>query len=319
MQLRLAGSQPNQKVFLFWRSASAPDIQNYMELTHDTSGESWHTLANVANWQGQVIELAIGVFGPPGRENLRLMELVFHPTGPGTLWRRLIWEWLRETPWNFASTNAHVAARTDAPVSPTLAASLWSGIGVGLAALGLLVVRKRSGRAREAAVTVGLLAILVPWVGLDYLWQRQLDTRLADIAYRYGGLTQAEKHRREGDAWLQAFADSVRAALEPLRGKRLFLVRDSDKYHDFQRLRLQFHLLPINVFSSGSGAFPAEKTRPGDHILLLGETPGMRFNAARSRLESAGQSVPVTLVMEDPLGRLFRVAPADKQHRETAS
>lgn len=307
IEIRLDGWNPGQKLFLFWRSSEAPDQQRYMELSHDTGGVSWHTLPSLDIWGGEILELAIGVFGQPGSDALRLHGIDLHPSSRGAVIRRSLWEWRRFLPWSQRSANTYRGARPDAIWTPVTAASVWAGCGL----LGIFIVAIALPRAHRASsrtvVIAGLSTIVIPWLALDFNWQRQLERQLEVSQQRYGGLTQAEKRLREEDANLQTFAAGLRDVLAPLRDKRLFLLNDDDEGHTYFRLRLQFHLLPLNTYNFGKALLPPDQMRPHDHVLLLAPATALRFHPQTGILEDGEHQYRATLLYDRPLGRLFRL------------
>lgn len=314
MQLRLDGWQDGQKVFLFWRSSNAPDQQRYQELSHDTAGQSWHTLSSTDLWEGDILELAIGVFGQPGPAPLVLHEVALHPGSRSAVFDRLAWEWSRFTPWTQSSTNLYPGALRSAVIQPVTVASLWAVIALLIVLIGAVVLR-RSGRAPARSIVIaGLASILLPWLAVDLLWQVQLERQLTLTQERYGGLTQMQKHQREADASLQNYAARVRNSLEPTRNSRLFLLNDADSGHSYRRLRLQFHLLPLNIYNFGRQLLPPDRMRPGDHVLLLQPATAVRFDPVRGVLEDSRQGYRAILLDEHAEGRLFRLGtPVSRQ------
>jgi len=307
MRLRLNGWHSEQKLFLFWRSSAAPDQQNYRALQHDPAGVSWHTLSDAETWQGDILELAIGVFGPTGTKPLRLHEVALHPTNRSVVIQRSLWDWSRTTPWTQVSANLHSSVRADVLWQPTTAATVWAGCGLVLTLLTYAVTRRFGHGSYQGVVIAGLSVILLPWLMLDLLWQRQLDDRLSAIQQRYGGLTQEQKHQREDDAVLQAYAAGLRELLAPLRGKRLFLLSETQAHHDYRRLRLQYHLLPLNIYNYGDRLLPAGQMRPGDHVLALAPTRTIRYRAQQGWLTDGERQHRAILLDEHPQGRLFRL------------
>ncbi|MFN2328351.1 MAG: hypothetical protein ABR612_05500 [Chromatocurvus sp.] len=307
LQLHLEGWRPGQKLFLFWRSSRAPDQQRFRELLHDTEGMSWHTLFIGHGWEGNILELAIGVFGAPGPLPLQLHEAILHPTGRSSLMQRLYWDWSRFQPWSYASLNSQGSSRPDILLKPATAAALWASLALLTTALCYAILRHLGRASPHNAAVAGLSAVLIPWLALDATWQAQLERQLQATQQRYAGLTQSEKHRRENDASLQAYAERVRDALAPVRGKRLFLINDAHQGHAYQRLRMQFHLLPLNIYNFGKQLLPPQEMRPGDYVLLLAPTTGIRYSAEQERLQDEYYRYRATLLDAHPFGQVLRI------------
>lgn len=328
MHLRLDGWQSGQKLFLFWRSSNAPDQQRYQELSHDTDGQSWHTLSSTDLWEGDILELAIGVFGQPGPAPLVLHEVALHPGSRSAVFNRLTWEWSRFTPWTQLSANVYRGALRAAVLQPVTVASLWAVVALLIVFIGAVVLRRSVRAPARSIVIAGLASILLPWLAVDLLWQVQLERQLTLTQEHYGGLTQTQKHHREADASLQKYAARVRDRLErvhkrpepmhdrpePMLNSRLFLLNDADSGHSYRRLRMQFHLLPVNIYNFGKQLLPPDRMRPGDHVLLLQPATAVRFDPARGVLEDSRQRYRATLLDEHAEGRLFRLGtPVSRQ------
>jgi len=309
-QLHLEGWRPGQKLFLFWRSSTAPDQQRFRELFHDREGTSWHTLFARDGWEGDILELAIGVFGAPGPLPLQLHELTFHPTNRSAILKRLHWDWSRFQPWSYASLNTQGSDRSDILVKPATAAGLWASSALLLTALCYATLRLRRRATPRYAAIAGLSAVIIPWLALDAAWQGQLERQLQATQQRYAGLTQSEKHRREDDASLQIYAARLRDILAPLRGKRLFLFNDAHEGHAYQRLRMQFHLLPLNTYNFGKQLLPPKEMHPGDHVLLLAPATAIYYRAEQERLQDKNYSYRATLLDEHSYGLLLRIEAA---------
>lgn len=315
-RLNLEGLQPDQSVYLLWRSSSFPGQQQALELERDADGISWHSLPGADSWEGEISQLAIGVFGPPRSPALKMRGLELHGSARAVVARRMLWEWQQFKPWIQSSANRYPGFRGEIILPPAAAAGLWAGLSLLLllAGLGLRMLLSQRGRQRavggpprRAIVAAVLASIVLPWLALDGLWQGQLERQLQATRERFGGLTQAQKHTREDDARLQDWADSVKQQLAPLRGKRLFLLNDEDRGHQYHRLRLQFHLLPLNVYNFGRKLLPPGQMRPGDHVLLLQPASAVRFDPRSSQLEDGEYRYRATQLDSYAKGQLFRL------------
>ena len=307
LQLSLQGWQPGQRVFLFWRSSRAPNQQLAREILHDPAGTSWHTLRTSEGWEDTLLELAIGVFGAPGSDPLRLHAVTLHSTNRPSILQRLRWDWRQFQPWSHGSLNTAGSSRPDILIKATTAASLWALCSLLLIALGVVALRRRMETPPGAVAIAGLTAVLLPWLALDGMWQAQLERQLHATKARYSGLTQHEKHQREMDAGLQAYAAQIRDILAPMRGKRLFLLNDDDQGHAYQRLRLQFHLLPLNVYNFGRRLLPPHAMRPGDHVLLLAPATAVSYRRDSGLLQDGQYQYRATLLDDHAAGQLLRI------------
>ncbi|MDO8862435.1 hypothetical protein Q6D67_12060 [Haliea sp. E1-2-M8] len=304
LRLELEGVQPGQEVVLFWRSALAPEQLHYAELGHGPAGVSWLNLGQLDTWQGQLLELAVGVFGEPGPEPLRLRELDFGGYNRYDAAQRVFAEWRRFQPWQQSSANWYAGVPGAALIRPAAAAGLWAAVALVLV-LGWHLWRRGP---RGTLVVAGLWALLIPWLALDYLWQVQLERQLQETRAQFGALSQAEKHERAIDADLQRYALHLQQILQPLRHQRLFLLHEANQGHNFTRLRLQFRLLPLNIYNYGNTLVAPEHLRPSDLVLLLKPVAGVRYDPARGLLDDGAQQVAATLLDTHPLGSLYRIA-----------
>ena len=110
------------------------------------------------------------------------------------------------------------------------------------------------------------LAGLVVWGALALSWAHSLAQQgtLSHQSYR---LAEGRPETINGaDQRLWQIARNVKAQV-PEAGARVFLLHNSSG-HNFYRLRLQHHLLPLNVYNFGSTPPPGQ-LRPDDYVLLL--------------------------------------------------
>lgn len=308
LRLEMLGWQPDQTVMLFWRSDQAPGRQFYQELTHSVEGVSWHRLPDYSIWKGQLQELAIGVFSQAAAvEPLVLKGLTLEPPGQMAFLQQQFHDWWEIRPWLQSSANRHDGATKNAALYPATVALLCCAVALAV----LLLCHRLKLVKRRVTLMAGLIAILLPWFALDILWQHQLKGRLEKNRESYGGLTQPQKHQREADALLQSYAAHLKSLLRPLRHQRLFLLHDTDQVHDYTRLRMQFHLLPLNIFNFGNQLEALVHGRPGDHVLLLSPVAGVRYHSREGLLSDNRFSLAATPVDIQSLGQLFRLeAPA---------
>jgi len=307
MRLDLSGVHPELTVVLLWRSPPPNRGTRVMRLERGSAATSWHLLSEVRDWHGRIADVAIGVFGQRAFEPIRLESVSFEPATRAAL-ARLVWQdWRLFSPWSQRSANTYQGVRSSAVLHPVAVVTVWL--------LTTLLLLAGFARWRRLAFSTWLPAatavVLIGWLAVDGLWQLRLADQVAATQVRYGGLDQAGKRAREDDADLHAQAGALLEAMAPVRGKRLFLVHDSVG-HDFNRLRLQYHLLPLNVYNYGAELPAPADARPGDLVLLLDRPRGVRFDRAAGRLEDGHRRWPATLVMTQPRFVVFRLQEASQ-------
>jgi hypothetical protein len=298
IEVALSGVHPELTTELYWRTAEAPDTPRFLQLERGAADVTWHLLAGREGWRGQVIELGVVVSGLRAFQPIQLHSLTLQPASRAVLARLLWQDWRLLHPWRQGSTNYYRGAAEHAPLTPVAVASVWM--------LGALVLVLALARWRRwppaAAVAAAVLTVMGPWLALDGLWQQKLVEQVTATQQRYGGLAQAEKRRMEDDTGLRRQALELLDALAPIRGKRAFLVHDSSG-HNYHRLRLQYHLLPMNVYNFGATLPDPSSVRPGDHVLLLDEPASVRFDRGRGLLDDGEVTLPA-----EPMARLRRVS-----------
>jgi hypothetical protein len=215
---------------------------------------------------------------------------------------RTIWsEWTDFEVWKLSSINHLRGTAENSIMSPTLAMALWAG-------LALLILCVLFQIRRNHSPVSYVLVVAIPWVILDLLWQNRLTTQLEETKNLFQGKTYHEKQLVDLDGNLYRYAQYLKAEVLPLVGARIFLLRDNKgQRHDYERLRLQYHLLPHNIYNYG--AVPSRKhSRPGDYILVLQEIPQLEYLEQEKLLRWAtGETLPVELINQHYLGSLYRV------------
>lgn len=303
LRLDLSGVHPDLRTELYWRTFQKPGEYHYLPLKRGAEDTTWHLLAGEEGWEGQIMEVGVVLSGLHASQPMRLESLQFRQTSRAVLGRILWQDWRVFSPWRQGSANSYAGYSDDAAFSPVAVASLWMlGSLFGLAAVG----RVRRWRLQRALVP-GLFVIMVPWLFLDSLWQHRLGDQLAATQQRFGAMSQADKRQMEDDAGLRRQAQSILESLAPIRGKRVFLLRDDVTGHDFHRLRLQYHLLPLNVYNFGKRLPAPEHARTGDYVLLLDEPEQVIFESGQGELRDGRNSLPASLVERQPRMSLYRL------------
>ena len=291
------------RYFLFWRTAEQPEQQFFAPLPGAGQGVSWHAFPDPALWSGTATTVAIGAFGDAAGAPITLRSLGFHGD---SRWARVasVWTlWHAGGSWPASGINRYMGTPLQAgAVFPVAWIGLWAFLATVMAVL--WVLWRRAGR--RTAITAALLTIFLPWLLLDRLWQAQLERQVALTYAAFGDKTQAEKHAAEADADLQDYAARIRGMLATPDARVVLLHASEGHNHD--RLRLQFHLLPANVYNYGSRLLAPGEIRRGDYVLALGALPEFQYSP-RERLLSDGRHVyRARRIDAHPLGNLYLIS-----------
>lgn len=205
-------------------------------------------------------------------------------------------QWLTFREWNLASINFYQVPSEWPPV-PTVMALL-------LVVLLVLVVLRVSGRLDGQRLWAATgIAGLAAWLLLDAPWQLQLGRQALSTWHTYAGLRLQDRLLRS-DGVYYALGRDFSAEIEP--SSRVFVSSDSD----FGGMRIAFHLYPHNVYWKRHESTPPmtdSALMPGDYIVIM-RPSSARFLRNERQLRYPGRSpIPVTPVLFDTHGGLFRV------------
>jgi hypothetical protein len=291
------------RYFLFWRTAEQPEQQFFAPLPGAGRGVSWHAFPDPALWNGTATTVAIGAFGDAAGAPITLRSLGFHGDSRRVRLASVWTLWHAGGSWPASGINRYLGTPLQAEaVFPVAWIGLWAFLATSMAVL--WVLWRRAGR--RTAITAGLLTIFLPWLLLDRLWQAQLEHQIVLTEAAFGDRTQAEKHAAEADAELQDYAARIRGKLAT-PDARVVLLHASEG-HNYDRLRLQFHLLPANVYNYGSRLLAPGEMRRGDYVLTLSALPEFQYSL-RERLLSDGRHVyRARRIDAHPLGSLYLIS-----------
>lgn len=161
------------------------------------------------------------------------------------------------------------------------------------------------------------VALLVPWLALDMLWQRELNLQFDETRYLFDGKTMDERHLVDQDSEIYRYAKRLKEEVLPAAPSRVFILHDSAG-HNYERLKTQYYLLPHNIYNYGQ--YPlVNAIRPSDFILMLGDIPGLSYQHALGQLAwGESSTLKVSPLDSDKKGQLFRVtkeASSDTVHK----
>lgn len=302
LNYRVDTAFPGPALKLVWQTAEEPGVLKSADLQGADGESAWLDLSQNPDWRGTVLEIGVYAYTSDERDALSIAHLTLEPHD----WRGELassWaEWTGYRGWTSRSINLLYGAVDAGAVSPVLVAAAWAA----LAVLLLWVRGIYTGRAHGGAMVA---ALLVPWIALDLLWQKELMTQLVQTRDQFAGKTVAEKHLVDVDRHIYRYITRLKNDVLPDRNSRILILHNSHS-HNFERLKAQYYLLPHNVYNFGRVP-PNYGLETIDYILALGATPRLEYDAqARSLLWKFGKrSLPVELVDDDFMGRLYRVLP----------
>lgn len=298
LSYKITGRHHGMSVSLMWRTRDNPSELYLVDLPWDEDGSSSTALHSNPEWRGRIIEIGLSVTGEPRESPL----VVSHLTLEANSWRGAIssmWrEWTTPRGWTLQSINLLHGTIRRKSLSPTVVMAAWGGVALILLA-GTGLYRKRHDLPSYGAV------LLIPWIALDLLWQRELSAQLIETKHLFGGKTTHEKHQADIDRHLYRYMHRLKEQVLPSSPSRIFIAHNS-KGHNFERLKAQYYLLPNNIFNFGQTP-PSRGIEPDDYILLLGGLPDLTYLEHQGVLVWAeNHSLKVDLIDSDPGGTLYK-------------
>lgn len=301
LQYSMVGRNPSQRIYLIWRTAENPaDIFN-QALSWSEDRTSTLRLEGHPDWRGTITEIGLDIYGELRDQPLVIADLQLSP-GSFTGLLSAIWtQWTAFTGWSQKSINYLGNPRSELPTA-TQAAAAWTALAI------ILLYIARAPRRAEPLVVLAV-TILVPWLTLDLLWQRELNTQQAETRYLFSGKTMHERHLADEDSDIYSYVKHLKTNVLPDTPSRIFILHDSVE-HDYERLKSQYYLLPHNIYNYGR--FPKVKNLvQGDFILVLGTMPGLSYSEGSQTLTwGKGQKLEARLLDRDERGLLLVIPSA---------
>ncbi|MEQ8262171.1 hypothetical protein [Pseudohaliea sp.] len=296
--IALEGLAPSRQARFAWK-AREEGVTTPVKARLPWTGGGTVTIALPPSWRGTISEIGLLVAGQPGQA-LRVKSLTLREPSVTNWLRARRDDWFHFGPWQLVDINflrAHGLGTAPRLVPAILAACA-------LAAVFALIAGHGAGRQRAPLALA--LVIATGWLLLDAAWQRKLLLQLAVTRDTFGGVPVAERPERDIDAHLFALSQRLAPQLPVDPARRVFLLHPA-KGHQYDRLKLQYHLLPRNLFNFGS-SLPALGTfRTGDHVLLLGSVPNVTFDAASGVLRDEKRAVAASPVDVTEAAALYRL------------
>ena len=251
-------------------------------------------------WQGRIVQLGLllkGAWTTP--VVVRSLSLHRQVPSPMDVLISLWSDWTLAEPWTHRSINFHIGAARSQWLTPVTTLVLWVGTG-------LLVFTLLSRPIMAGRLTIGFAGlVLAAWFLLDARWQWQLGERLLATYRTYGGLTQTERAGAAPDGKIFAAVGLIKAKL-PAEPGRIFIIHQENSAYLPGRIR--YHLLPHASYAGLASPPHPEQVRPGDHLLVLANVTGVRYDRPGGRLVSGSGGLAVESRLEIPgFGTLYRV------------
>lgn len=273
---------------LVFRTAERPDDVQTISLPWPGTGISTFDLSRVPGWRGRIVELGFAQFAtaqlvPPERgfAPFDVIEArLWSPSWRGAL-AALTTDWFGAWPWSQRSVHA-LGRDGDAPRarSIVLVAATAAAAAIGWAAL-LLGLRGR------ALASAALASLVLAWFALDLRWQSGLLHRLQATRALYAGTDWPERARLVGDSDILQAADDLRALIAGEPASTRILVYAGSGY---QMLRLNWHLLPLNV-GALMLALPYMAALPEGSLIVFYESDAWASNHGLRKLLEHSQRI----------------------------
>jgi hypothetical protein len=308
LKYRVDADFPGPALKLIWFTQGNPGVLMSADIQGTDGDSAWLELSRHPDWRGTVVELGVAAYTSDQRDALSISHLTLEPWD----WRGgLASYWTHLTDfrgWTARTINQIHGSADITVLSPVLLAAAWSAV-----AVLLLLVAGFFSRPQPGALVA---ALLLPWIALDLLWQRELMTQLLQTRDQFAGKTVIEKHLTDVDQHIYRYIARLKQDVLPRRHSRILILHDSYA-HNFVRLKAQYYLLPHNVYNFGKVP-PEVGLETIDYVLVLGEVPRLEYDAGAQALlwKRGTRSLPVELIDDDSLGRLYRVLPRSGDSQE---
>ncbi len=273
-------------MILFWRTAEHPGAFLTLDLP---PGAGTLFLGRQDGWQGRIMEYGLGLRGT-AEQGLLIRELSLRTASPSSLIETWWTEWNSVQPWEAGSINFLDYPKTRLWPSPMVVLALWWLLA---SVLALLLFRFR----KRPALMAATIYFCGAWGGLDLLWSRELRAKGEHSLPPAQVQRQAISTQDEG---LLDFAAEIRPLIAPT-DRVLVLAADP-----FARLRLGYHLLPLNSLAYLADPPPARLLRQGDILILLTDQDPL----APGQLDPLSFTPPGTklaLLHSSPIGQAYRL------------
>lgn len=273
-------------MILFWRTAEHPGDFFTLDLP---PGAGTLFLGRQEGWQGHIVEYGLGIRGE-AEQAILIRALSLRTASASSLLDTWWTEWNSVQLWGAGSINFLDYPQTRLWPSPMVVLALWWLL-ASVSALLLFRFRKRP------ALMATTIYFCCAWGGLDLLWSRELTAKGERSLSPAQVQQQAISTQDEG---LLAFAAEIRPLITP-EDRILVLAADP-----FARLRLGYHLLPLNSLAYLADPPPARLLRQGDILILLTDQDPL----APGQMDPQSFTPPgmkLALLHSKPIGQAYRL------------
>ena len=288
---------------LVFRRQDDPDLQ-VVTIAGAGAGAATVRLADLPAWRGRIVELGFAQYPgaqsvPPTRAFQPFTVVgaeLWSPSWHGALAARL-GDWVGRRSWTFLAMSA-LGLDTGMPRGASLPLVLAIAV-AGSLLLALLLVRGERRRIARAAA----IAAAVAWLALDLRWLHGLHARHQGTRDIYAGMTAVQRGSMPADQDLLRAALRARSSIPDGEDNLPVLV---DAGSDFQRARLYYHLLPLNVAPMNTVGAAALTQLPAA-ILVVYAPAAPVFDAVAGTVVLSGATVPARLLMAEGHLQVYRI------------
>ena len=301
VRYEIHGKIPSVFIYLLWRTEQQPENIFRQELNWGPSSRGVTRLSSNKNWQGEITEIGFDLYGDLREEPVILSKLTLSGSNLSNSMTSTWSDWLSFHGWSQSSINNLSAAQSENTPSPILFAAFSCSVA-------LLSAFFWSRFVFPLWPGVYLFVAALFWLLNDFLWQLQLSTQVNETNLTYADRSMSNVIAVGSDIQLYTYATRLTRSFLPSEPSTIFILH-KDTGHVFDRLRLQFHLLPHNIFNHGA-FLPSAGGRINDYVLILGDIPHVRFDVVSGKvgqLSDGGTTLSAEIIYDEPIATLYKI------------
>ena len=297
----IKGKVPSVFIYFLWRAEHEPEKVFRKRLYWGPRSVGTTRLRSSPHWRGQITEIGFDIYGNQRGEPLVISNLSLSSDKFINLFKSTRTDWLSFHGWSQHSINHLRAVQSKDTTSPIFFAALACVITLASAYFWSRFIF-------PIWPGIYLLVVFLFWLVNDALWQLQLSVQSDETALSYSDARMPSHIAIDPDPQLYAYAARLRENVLPSEASRIFIIH-KETGHVFDRLRLQFHLLPHNIFNYGVFP-PSNSSRTKDFVLMLGDVPNVRFQMTSGEvgeLSYGETTLLVQVVDQSSIAKLYRI------------